>query len=107
MWRRFCKRGKRGCPNSNRAAADLQGMQEGNTMNESEPVVFVTLSTRQWTAMSKFVKSMAPYCIGYNVEVMYLMDEHELGVGKALTEKVFFVLADPRYILKKNSFDAY
>lgn len=77
--------------------ADTHDMTEEQSVDYSEPATSLTLSKNGRTAIRKLVKKMAPIYLIYNVDYRKLLQEHESGVGKDLTENVDCVLTDPTY----------
>lgn len=59
-------------------------------MDEIEPAVSSPLSKERRTTMSKLVEHMTPLCCIYDVDLINLSEEDELGVGKNLRGKLDF-----------------
>lgn len=55
--------------------------------------------------MSKSVKAMAPMCSIDDEDCRDLAEEHGFGVGEEVSRKVYFVLGDPPYNLRRDQAD--
>lgn len=76
-------------------------MKGGQVVDQSEPAALATLSREEKREMSILIKEIAPVCSNYEVPSRNLAEDYELCAGKDLNQKLYHVLVEPAYNVRR------
>lgn len=82
-------------PLETEASADDHDMKEENILDENKLVASSTLSEEERTAVNQQLKAIARLCSTHDADFRKLVDEHKLGVGEHVNDKIDFLMAVP------------